>query len=45
MDIAITILESANVLFLEELIVGFRETGIADKCMKYICRLVDLGAE
>ena len=45
MDTAITILDSANVMFLEEFIVRFRETGIADKCRKYIIGLVGLGAE
>ena len=45
MDTAITILDSANVMFLEEFIVRFRETGIADKCVKYIGGLVRLGAE
>ena len=45
MDTAITILDSANVMFLEEFIVRFRETGIADKCRKYISGLVGLGAE
>jgi len=44
MDIAITILDSANVVFLEEFIARFKETGIADKCVKYIVRLVGLGA-
>ena len=38
----IDILESANVLFLEELIVGFRETGLATKYVKYIGRLIGL---
>jgi hypothetical protein len=42
MDTAITILDSANVMFLEEFIVRFRETGIADKCRKYISGLVGL---
>ena len=45
MDTAITILDSVNVVFLEEFIVGFRETEIADKCRKYISGLVGLGAE
>ena len=45
MDTGVAILESANVMFLEEFIVRFRETGIADKCRKYISGLVGLGAE
>jgi|TARA_B110000977_G_scaffold133412_1_gene169928 hypothetical protein len=45
MDTVIDILESANVLFLMFFIAQFRETGIADKYVKYIVRLVDLGAE
>ena len=44
MDIAIATLESANALFLMFL-VQFKETEIADKCVKYIGGLVRLGAE
>ena len=45
MDIVITILDSANVVFLKEFIVRFRETGIVDNQRKYISGLVGLGAE
>ena len=45
MEIAITILDSSNVVFLKEFIARFKETGIADKCVKYISGLVGLGAE
>ena len=45
MDTGVAILIIVNVVFLEEFIVGFRETEIADKCRKYIGGLVGLGAE
>ena len=45
MDIAITILDSANVVFLKEFIARFKETGIVDNQRKYISGLVGLGAE
>ena len=35
MDTVIAVLIIVNVVFSEEFIVRFRETGIADKCVKY----------